>query len=331
MEFKPCLRFLNILCVFQVFVLVQSSGACGEHLSNVLRSLSFDEPYVHIESKPPNSFSKGVGPKIEIGPSTSPITTSVDTDTPFHLWLSQEHFGNGNHALGMSIDRESSLTRIGKKSKVELNFVRHDEYATDEFYNHRFILKDGVGLYLGFAFRLGTDYEAPNRWVLHFQVWESSSIARPNVQPPLALVVDPNRSLDKDYIWMMLIKRNDFFANNAPTYDNGQKLLFSDGSEYVKVKRNRWYSIVFFLRPSPDDLSLTEGGLNSRSIMMWINGLEVLNHKGSWGYSSNVLSDPRNYSIKLGIYRAAQNTSQTVYFDSIRWGTSFDAVDPSAR
>lgn len=324
-------RFLIVLPFVCIGILFQLEGVFGKDIPSLLRSLSFDEPYVHVDSQSSNLFSKGVGPRIVIGRSVPPITTSVDVNTPFNLWLSEEHFGEEGHSLGMSIERESSVERAGKKSKIEINLVRHDEYSTDEFYDNKFILKDGFGLYLGFAFKLGADYESPNRWVLHFQVWESSGVARPNVQPPLALVVDPTRSGDKRYVWMMLIKRNDIFSENPPKYDNGQKLLFLDGSEFVKMERDKWYSIVFFLKPNSDILSAPHDKLGSGAVSMWINGLEVLNHSGPWGYSSKVLSSPRNYSIKLGIYRAAQNTSQVVYFDSIRWGTSFEAVNPSAR
>jgi len=257
------------------------------------------------------------GPIIVDEARAAPVTTTVDPGTKYRIWHTTEAF-RGARGLALRIGRETREPEESPKSKIEINVVRHDEFAVDAADRHRLILRNGTERFLGFAIKLDPEhYETPRRWILHFQAWQCCA----QVQPPLVLQAIPVATRDIDVpIQFIVMKRTDTHLGKEMTSTNGERLHFRDGSDAVSLRRGRWYRFVFRLEPGPQ---------RTAGIALWLDGKLVLDQNGSWGYTPGAEAAIQDsYSVKLGLYRNAQNTSQQIYLDSIRWGLSREDVDP---
>ena len=248
------------------------------------------------------------------------VSTTTDTGTPYSLFVTGIHY-KGAHGLGVRIDRERRPADVNQKSKIEINISRHDDDALDRKYHGYYILRNGMPHYLGFAFLMDRElYETPSKWLLHFQVWQCCTDA----QPPLALQVLPQR-LASESVRFVLMKRTDQYLDRKPTSDNGERVPFLDGKSYIDLEKGQWHQFIFMMRPLPAEVKPA----SAPTIAMWVDGRMVLQHFGIWGYSLQSERNLRNgYAVKIGVYRAAQNTMQQFYFDTIRWGNSFSSVNP---
>ena len=115
------------------------------------------------------------------------------------------------------------------------------------------------------------------------------------------------------------MKRTDKDRLHPTTHATGEALKFLDHTDKIGLQTGRWYRFVFRLAP---------GVGPSSGVSMWLNGAPALINEGPWGYSPPSLSATPTYAVKLGIYRAAQDASQEITLDSIRWGLSRFDVDP---
>jgi hypothetical protein len=259
-----------------------------------------------------------VGPTIIEKRAAKSISTTVDLGTKYAIWRTTESY-EGGHGLALRIDRELRSPSEPTKSKIEINVARHDDSDLDAASKQRFILRNGVERFLGFAFKLDRDgYETPSRWVLHFQVWQCCSL----LQPPLVLqaIPAPLSSAHDDPVQFVVLKRTDGNLGKEPTWDNGDKLRLLDGNDTFGLQRGRWYRFIFRLMP---------GTHSAAAVSMWLDGKLLLEHRGPWGYSPlTEASRQDTYAVKLGIYRHAQNRAHQIYLDSIRWGLSREDVDP---
>lgn len=266
--------------------------------AELLRSIDMDDAAAQIIP----------GPGIVNDPRGKPITTTVDVGTKFELWRSATAY-RGTHGLAIGIAREARSSTVSQKSKIEINIARHDD-------NESLVLHSGGERWLGFAIRLDEQYEVPTRWVLHFQLWQCCA----QLQPPLSLQVVPEPPRKDGRIKFVLMLRADKHAASPPTHDNGDKLRFSDGVDYVLLKRGHWYRMIVHLKPDP---------VGRGQVDFWIDGPRVVHYEGAFGYTSKAAADVRDtFAAKLGIYRAAQETKQLIYLDSIRWGTDYNSVNP---
>jgi hypothetical protein len=263
----------------------------------------------------PMTGHSNVGPHIRDGVDT--ISTTYDTGTKYSIWRA-DHGYQSPHSLGLRIDREDRPK--SPKSKIEINVARHDDSRQDDHRSHNFILRNGTERYLGFAIELDPkEYEAPLRWLLHFQAWQCCA-----TQPPLTLQALPTHSKDRlAPVSFVLIRRDDSNLSQPPTSKNGHRISLMDGSDRFVLQRGQWYRFVMRLRPGQD----SEAGVD-----VWMNGRLLASYHGPWGYRANPFQGITDrYAIKLGIYRHANDTKQQVYIDSIRWGLTRDDVDPEQK
>lgn len=311
--------------------------------AQIMRSLDMDSSSIRIGEPSERLLQHGVGPQIIDGENNRPFTTTIDRGTQYHIFVSDEHY-TGTKSVGLQIDRENRPPGAPQKSKVEINIVRNDDSDLDNAVGGHFILKNGRGAFLGFAIKMDrTLYETPERWVLHFQVYQCCGVGRDGkalaIQPPLALIVEPNKvNAPNTPLDFVLMKRDDTFARNAPTHDNGERVALRTGEDHFSLDRDRWYNFIFYLKPDPGAPSAGHMQSSSGQIDMWLNGQHLVHHIGAWGYSQTVMGGvENNYAIKLGIYRAAQNRSQRIYLDDIWWSPSSvpapsaDAGPPKAQ
>jgi hypothetical protein len=299
-------RQLRIAIFFFLFAALSPAAA------EPLRQIEMDEPTSALLPADPKRPT--VGPRIIERETAKPITTTVDLGTKYGMWRTTDSFkGNG---LVLRIDRERRAPGEAAKSKIEINVARHDDFDLDAAAGQRFLLRNGTERYVGFALKLDPKfYEAPRRWVLHFQAWQCCGRG----SPPLSLRTVPARPFNPlAPISFALIRRTDADLESTP--NTGEPLRFIDGSHRIGLQRGRWYRIVFRLRPGLDPAA---------GVSMWVDGVLVLDYRGRWGYSPDVRARVRDtYSVKLGIYRHAHDAMQQVELDSIRWGLSREEVDP---
>jgi hypothetical protein len=287
--------------------------------------LQAEQPYLFIDGGTSAIERDPRSNRVVLHQKDRNISTTVDPGTAFAIWRAPVAFG-GDSAIAMKIDPEFRLKQESEKSKIEINISRHDDKSLDARYGARYILRNGSSNYLGFAFMMDDRaYDAPIRWVLHFQVWQCCST---RTLPPLALQVLPGQDQAAKSLQFVLMKRTD---NDAAvvnfTSQTGVRLPFLDRRDHVSLERGVWHRLIFHLVPSPTPApqSATEQG----KVELWINGRRALSYTGAWGYTSAAAAEVSStYAVKLGIYRAAQRARQQVYFDDIRWGPTLESVDP---
>jgi hypothetical protein len=249
------------------------------------------------------------------------ISTTWDPGTPYEFYPTEKSY-SGKLALGFRVNREHRPAGANEKSKFEINISRHDDDRLNQIFGGQYILDDSRERFLGFAFRMDETYEQPVRWLLHMQIWQCCSNG---TQPPLTFQALPQASADNETIHFILLKRTDANLRNPPRSDNGERLRFEDGKDFVALKKGQWYRLVFGLKPKPQ----ADSDANTGILSLWINGQPVLKHLGPWGYTPRASEDIVNaYAVKVGVYRAAQDTMQQFAIDAIRWATTFEAADP---
>jgi hypothetical protein len=250
------------------------------------------------------------------------ISTTTDTGTQYSIYRSGVHY-KGDFGLGFRVEREHRPADISQKSKIEINISRHDDNRLDQKYDGQYVLRNDTSHYLGFAFLMDRKlYESPTKWLLHFQVWQCCG----NTQPPLALQALP-QPRESEKVRFVLMKRTDAHLNNAPTSDNGERLIFLDGKSFIDLEKGKWYRLVFMVHPTP--VFRENEKANIATVTLWVNGRLALQHFGPWGYTLQRSHKIQNtYAVKIGLYRSAQDTMQQFYFDTIRWGNSFASVNP---
>jgi hypothetical protein len=252
------------------------------------------------------------------------ISTTEDIGTAYSLYRSNAHY-KGQFSLGFRVERESRPPGVSEKSKIEVNVSRHDDYDLDRRFAGKYILRNGSERFLGFAFRMDDQYEAPTRWLLHVQIWQCCST---EAQPPLTFQALPNVKPAVDTIRFVLMKRNDQHIQGGGRSDNGERLLFVDGKDFIDLRKSEWYRLIFLLQPASGSDSARIDSKIGR-VALWINGRLALRHLGAWGYAPQPKRGINDtYAVKVGIYRAAQNAAQQFSVDTIRWGTTFEAGDP---
>ncbi len=293
-------------CILALGLVSVGSARAGD----ILRSIDV-APNTVIRDASPNATAHGIGPLIVVDPKSKPISTTFDHGTQYHVGVASDDPG----ALMFEIDREQRAASESPKSKIELNVVRNDD-------DDSLILKNHQGHYLSFDFKMDEkDYETPDRWVLHVQFYQccAPAIADPakRPQPPLVFMVDPQSPSTNDTINFTMRARDDTYAHNIATYNNGVVLPFIDGKDTIALKRGTWYNLIFYVKPDP--LSPAEAKPDGQ-VDLWVNKKHVLHYIGNWGYGPTVFNPPTgNYGVKLGIYRQTQNTEQKIYYRSIKW------------
>ncbi len=89
-------------------------------------------------------------------------------------------------------------------------------------------------------------------------------------------------------------------------------------SGQITVPRGQWIDIVL-------NYKVTNGG-GGGYMKVWVNGNNEYNYTGAIGFSDATA----NGNPKIGLYYLyAQNYHRTMYIDELRWGSSYEDVDPS--
>jgi len=220
-------------------------------------------------------------------------------------WLSTGCVYKGTHSLAMKIAPSGEEP----KDKCECAFVRNVD---------PFCLTFGQTRYFGFAMRLGGDggspFDTPTQWLLVSQIWQDNT----SEQPPVSFNIIPNSNPLR---YRVKVRWEDHIGNYSS--DNG--LTVHEG----EISKCTWYSVVFRLKPSH-----TADGVDGQ-LALWINGTLIFNYIGDWGYipelEGGIEGMTSNILCKAGLYRAPQNTTQVMFVDQIKYGTTYAEVDPSVE
>lgn len=229
---------------------------------------------------------------------------TIDAGTQYDVWVDAIHAAGGGRSLALKIysDKDENV-----KDKIELNVVKHYD-------PERVRLGDNISHYLSFDFMLDPKYEAPKSWVLHVQVWQCCGM-----NPPFAIFVAPNTARNGDVEFRFVV-RDDIEQRKDAAASAGKEVY------RMNIARGEWNNMIIKMDPSDDD-DTKEGRL-----AMWYNGSLKFDYRGDWGYTPGQIAKKHNkemlsdMAIKVGIYRRRQATTQILYFDNIRVGTTYDSV-----
>lgn len=234
---------------------------------------------------------------------------TVDKATTFDVWLDRrtppDHKGpQGDRSLAVRI---TAAYDENVKDKIMMQVNRH---GGDKKLD---VMRTGAPKFVSFDFMLDKDYETPHNWLLHFQAWQCCGGV-----PPFSIHVEPsaNKHSDVEFVFHSVDDRQKQDDRHA----RGQEIY------RMRVNRNEWNNMTLLLDPSFDD--------NGREgeIAMWWNGAKKFNWRGSWGFRPVDFAPDfgrqttRDITLHLGTYRRRQTTTQTIYFDHVRFGDSFEEV-----
>jgi hypothetical protein len=217
--------------------------------------------------------------------------------------------------------------------------------STDRFYSNRqLVLKDKCMMslpeemdittvnttanpnrrYQSFDFMFDNGFESPATWFLLWQVWQKC-VGR---QPILALNVGTGAKTDTLRLQLNYSQDalqdayHEALANHAPVIPSPQTTLLETGP----IGRGVWHN--FKIRMRPDYIGAKGGG----KITLWLDGAEVLNWGGEWGYAPRTEPDEWGTSadkqiyFAIGIYRGLQSRNQKVTFRNIKFSENFAEV-----
>jgi hypothetical protein len=229
---------------------------------------------------------------------------TVDPGSQYEVWLNPREAKTGRRSLAFRIhsDRNENI-----KDKIEMDFVKHDQKE------QRLTMEPNNVRYLSFDFMLDRQYETPNAWALHVQVWQPR--AGP---PPFAIFVVPGNNRNSDVQFSFVI-RDDQVGGGSSSPSSGKEIY------RMTIPRGEWNNMVIRMEPSANDDDRVG------RLAMWHNSNEKFDYRGDWGYrAAGKIKGGRQAAdflvVKIGVYRRRQATAQTIYFDNVRYGTTFSSV-----
>lgn len=326
--------FLTIVC------LVQASIALADPLMN----LTFDEEYWMMA---PTSDPENGDPRPVLGyvsESSSKFSEIViDIGTPYRTWLHSEISPQPDSslcppacaikrtALGFQITPSVALGSH-KKDKVQLSIEDRAETAKTHI---PFGEVDETRAYVAFDLMLDPTYSAAesDEFVIHFQLVQGGG------HPIFTMQGEkhPDSVNDVDLV---------FYTTNDATEDAFRCALTSPTyhEEFYRLPMPKgiWKTIVVqFIPPYVTNLS---GGACGRAdgcgqVAVFLDHSTTLvdRFQGRWGFELD--RDPACAEEEksapalpfaaagLGIYRSPQQATQTIYFDNVKFGTTFSSVN----
>jgi hypothetical protein len=164
--------------------------------------------------------------------------------------------------------------------------------------------------YFSFAFMIDPSYETPKGWLLHVQAWQCCG-----GHPPFTIQVTPNRDKGSPIEFTFVVVDD---VSDAPI--NPGRVIYK-----MPVRRGEWNTMTLKLEPRPDD------AIQPGEIQMWLNGESKFVYRGHWGFIPSDRGESKAVitsaiGINIGVYRRRQATTQTIYFDNIRYGSTLAAV-----
>jgi len=242
------------------------------------------------------------------GPEASQYYTfTADIETEFQVWLDghapPSRTGSHDRSLAMRI---TASKNVNVKDKIVFAAVHHRSRQSINIAaadNKRF---------LSFDFMLDKDYEIPNGWLLHLQAFQLCGH-----HPPFSIHVTPghNKLGDVEFTFNVIDDALEASQFGKP------KIIYK-----IQVKRAVWSNMTLALKPR------FNGSAETGEVTMWWNGTVKFTYKGDWGYRPasqcplNDTSTANLMGIDIGIYRRRQATTQLIYIDNIKYGTSLASV-----
>jgi hypothetical protein len=232
-------------------------------------------------------------------------TFVADIGTEFKVWLDKLSLGvratdTRSRALAFQItaDTESNV-----KDKIVLNVVKtngpehFDLNAADTTH------------FLSFDFMLDRTYQAPHFWLLHMQVWQCCGGV-----PPFAIHVAPTRNPSAP-IELLFCVQDDSYRSVEHAGEPG-RIIYR-----MIATREQWNTMVLALTPGTDETPSIGG------VTMWLNKKLMFSWKGPWGFRPTVNGERgTSMGVDIGIYRRRQMGMQTIFFDNIRYGSTYNSV-----
>lgn len=166
--------------------------------------------------------------------------------------------------------------------------------------------------YFGFAVKLDDLTEQPVLPCQLFQIWQGTPMS-----PPVDLSIAPGGSGNTFVIKL-------FIRNNSTTANPSAATTIYTGS----IQKGVWNTFVLMsiMRNTQD----TQDG----EIKLWVNGGEVVRWFGRVGYANGIVyaGNPYTPNAKFdaffGPYRACQNANIKMYYDQVKYATTYSAADP---
>lgn len=166
--------------------------------------------------------------------------------------------------------------------------------------------------YYGFAVKLDNLTEQPTAPCQLFQVWQGTPMS-----PPVDLSIAPGGSGNTFVIKL-------FIRNNSTTANPSAATTIYTGS----IQKGEWNTFVLMtiMRNTTD----TANG----EIKLWQNGVEVIDWFGRVGYADGIIYAGNSYTPNakfdtfFGPYRACQKANIKMYYDQIRYATTYAAANP---
>lgn len=160
---------------------------------------------------------------------------------------------------------------------------------------------------IGFEVRLGADYQLQTKNMQLVEWWQGSPYGA-----VVEMIIKPGTEQ-----WAIGIENN---ANNDQ--GNGAE-IFIDGQT---LNIGQWYHFVIGVKPNY---------ASNGAVQVWQDGIYLINHgsdpvgynpatvvgtKGNGGLPMN------GFNVCVGMYRPANTNDAEIYFDSLRWGSSYGDV-----
>jgi hypothetical protein len=265
-------------------------------------------------------------------------TTSKGQITP--PWISSHGFKRStdpnDRAVGLKIKaneigdgRYATTTNNYGANKIEYNIIRHTDPASIKFGQDRFV---------GFAIKLDRyEFQPPEdgKWLIVAQWWQGSPHS-----PPFEMSIEPDVNPNNPTIRYRIGVKHD--GNTPPSLAEGKYRRVGGGDTLFEgtMVRNRYYTFVF-----KTNFSYNGDGRGS-SIRVWRDGVALtplagmqVNPNNPTEYTGDCGFTPREeddyywsvddqFAPKVTLYRPVMNRVQQVYYDEIRYGTSYNEVDP---
>jgi len=237
---------------------------------------------------------------------------TVDIGTDFDTWLDRRVPPTTHDPEARSVAMLiTSKVDENVKDKILLSPLAHD---SDD---HISVLNDDNERFFAFDFMLDPSYEVPHNWALHFQAWQCCS-----GHPPLVIAVSPGNDRAG-------VVEFDFQIRN----DSTETERFGQAISIFKmpVKRGVWQNFILRIEPR------AVGSRKLGAVTLWLDRVEKFDWRGYWGFSPNTNSNSTkglvrdNIGLDVGVYRRRQSTTQIVFFDNIKVGTTFDQVLSSRK